>query len=332
MSAARPTVLALGHRFASLEIETAVLDGLAGVVDANLLAGEALERALAEASVVMLGSRGRLDAPAVRGLPGCRAIVRYGIGVDNIAVAEATARGILVANVPEYCIQEVSDHTVALILAANRRLVAGNEAVRQGNWGPAVMAGTPRLATLTVGVVGFGRIGQEVARKLLPLVARVLAYDPYLPAEEIAAHGAAPAGLDELLGASDFVTINCPLTPASRHLLNAETLARMKPGAWLVNTARGEIVDEEALVEALQVGHLGGAALDVLTVEPPAPGARVARLPNVILTPHVAWVSTQATADLQRLAAEEARRVLEGQRPRWLVNPEAWAESGGQDS
>lgn len=330
--AARPIVLCLRHRFASLELERTVLDGVAEVMDGNLLAGEALERALAQASVVMLGSQGRLDAAAIRSLAGCRAIVRYGIGVDNIAVEEATARGIAVVNVPEYCIQEVSDHTVALILAANRRLVAACEAARQGSWGPAVLAGTPRLATLTVGVVGFGRIGQEVTRKLLPLVARVLAYDPFVPGEQIAAHGAVPAGLEMLLGASDFVTLNCPLTPATRHLLDREALARMKPGAWLVNTARGEIVDEEALAEVLQAGHLGGAALDVLTVEPPLPGATLARLPNVILTPHVAWVSTQATADLQRLAAEEARRVLAGERPRWLVNAAVWAGSEGRIS
>jgi D-3-phosphoglycerate dehydrogenase len=320
MSQSLPIVLALGHRFASLEIERATLNGVAQVVDANALEGDDLVAALQKAAVVMLGTRGRLDADAVAGLSRCRAIIRYGIGVDNVAVAQATAQGIPVINIPEYCIHEVSDHAVALILAANRRLIPAWQAVSQGIWGPSVMHGTPRLATLTVGIVGFGRIGQQVARKIAPLVSRVLVYDPFVSQERARELGAQPGDLAAVLGAADIVALTCPLTDETRHLIRAATLAQMKPTAWLINTSRGEIVDEQDLVEALRQGRIAGAALDVLASEPPAPDSLLLGMDNVIVTPHVAWYSEDAVQDLQRLAAEQALRILSGQRPQWVVN------------
>jgi D-3-phosphoglycerate dehydrogenase len=323
MEPSLPLALVLGHRFASLDIERATLAGIAEILDGNTLQGERLADALRAASVVMLGTRGRLDTDTIAAMPNCRAIIRYGIGVDNVAVARATAQGIPVINIPEYCIHEVSDHTVALILAVNRRLIPAQEAATQGRWGPAVMHGTPRLATLTVGIVGFGRIGQEVARKMLPLVARVLVYDPFVPDEQVLDRDAIPASFDDLLRNSDFVTVNCPLTEATRHLFNAETLAKIKPAAWLINTARGEIIEEDDLIEALELGRIQGVALDVLTDEPPAPDSPLLRMPNAIVTPHVAWYSEDALHDLQRLAAVQARRVLTGEPPHWVVNPRA---------
>jgi len=320
MPQSAPIVLALGHRFASLEIERATLNGVAQVVDANALDEQELAAALQQAAVVMLGTRGRLDAQTVAGLARCRAIVRYGIGVDNVAVAQATAQGILVVNIPEYCIQEVSDHTVALILAANRRLIPAWQAASQGSWGPSVMRGTPRLVNLTVGLVGFGRIGQQVARKIAPLVARVLVYDPFLSDERARELGVEPGTLAAVLGSADVVALTCPLTDETRHLINAATLSQIKPTAWLVNTSRGEIVDEQDLVEALRQGRIAGAALDVLASEPPDAGSPLLSMPNVIVTPHVAWYSEDAVRDLQRLAAEQALRVLSGQRPQWVVN------------
>jgi D-3-phosphoglycerate dehydrogenase len=315
-----PIVLALGHRFASLEIERATLSGVAQVVDANALNGDELAAVLQKAAVVMLGTRGRLDAETVAGLSGCRAIIRYGIGVDNVAVAQATAQGLPVINIPEYCIHEVSDHTVALILAANRRLIPAWQAASRGSWGPSVMHGTPRLANLSVGIVGFGRIGQQVALKIAPLVSRVLVYDPFVSAERARQLGAQPGELAAVLGGADFVALTCPLTDETRHLIHAATLARMKPTAWLINTSRGEIVDERDLVEALSQGWIAGAALDVLASEPPAPDSPLLSMANVIVTPHVAWYSEDAVQDLQRLAAEQALRVLSGQRPQWVVN------------
>lgn len=323
MSPSLPVVLALGHRFSSLEIERATLHGLAEVLDSNALAADELSRALDRASVVMLGTRAKLDADSIARMPHCRAIIRYGIGVDNIAVDQATVQGIPVINIPEYCIHEVSDHTVALILAVNRRLIPAHEAIRRGAWGSAIMVGTPRLATLTVGIVGFGRIGQLVARKLRPLVGQVLVYDPFIPDERVREHDVVPSDLGGMLGAADIVTINCPLTPQTRHLFNAETLAQMKPTAWLINTARGEILNEEDLVEALEQGHIQGVALDVLANEPPDPDSPLLGRPNVLVTPHVAWYSEDAVHDLQRLAAEQARRVLSGEQPQWVVNSPA---------
>jgi D-3-phosphoglycerate dehydrogenase len=315
-----PIVLVLGHRFASLETERDTLQGVAEVLDAGALAGGELAAALQEAAVVLLGTRARLDVDTIAGMSRCRAIIRYGIGVDNVAVAQATALGIPVINIPEYCIQEVSDHAVALILAANRRLIPAQQAASHGRWGPAVMRGTPRLANLTVGIVGFGRIGQQVARKIGALVDRILVYDPFVPEERVERLDAQASGLAKMLGEADFVTLTCPLTDGTRHLINATTLAQMKPTAWLINTSRGEIVAEQDLIEALQLGRIQGAALDVLAQEPPAPDSPLLDMANVIVTPHVAWYSEDAVHDLQRLAAEQAWRVLSGQRPRWVVN------------
>lgn len=329
MEPSRPTVLALGHRFVSLEIERATLTGAAEIVDGNALTVADLASALQRASVVMLGTRARLDAGTIATLSRCRAIIRYGIGVDNIAVDQATAQGIPVINIPEYCIHEVSDHTVALVLAVARRLIPAHEAVTEGRWGPAIMHGTPRLATLTVGIVGFGRIGQQVARKIRPMVDRVLVYDPFVPTEHMRQHGVQACDLAEVLGEADVLSINCPLTDGTRHLINAETLARMKPTAWLINTSRGEIIAEQDLVEALRLGRIQGAALDVLADEPPAPDSALLAMPNVLVTPHVAWYSEDAVQDLQRLAAEQALRILSGEQPQWVVNAPVMPRSEG---
>lgn len=314
-------VLALGHRFASLDIERSTLSGVAEVLDGNTMPAGEREDALRAASIVMLGTGGRLDATTILSMSACRGIVRYGVGVDNIDVGQATTQGIPVINIPEYCVEEVSDHTVALILAASRRLIPGYEAARQGKWGPGLMAGTARLATRTVGILGFGRIGQEVARKIRPMVARVMVHDPFVPAGDVLERGCIPADLESMLEASHFVTINCPLTPETHHIIDAKALAKMKPTAWLINTARGEIVQEQDLVEALESGRIQGVALDVLTDEPPTPDSPLLRMPNVIVTPHVAWYSRHAVEDLQRLAAEQALRVLTGEPLQWVVNP-----------
>ena len=322
MDSSLPIALVLGHRFASLDVERAVLSGVAQVLDGTSLQADQLAPTLQAVSAVLLGTRGRLDAAAITKMPNCRVIVRYGVGVDNIAVDQATAQGIPVANIPEYCVEEVSDHTVALILAANRRLIPGYQAARKGEWGPGIMKTTARLAVLTVGILGFGRIGQEVARKVQPFVQRVLVYDPFVPPEDVLGKGAVPADFEELLEASDFITISCPLTPQTRQLFNRETFGKMKPTAWLINTARGEIINEDDLIEALESGQIQGAALDVLAKEPPVPESPLLHMDSVVVTPHVAWYSRHAVHDLQRLAAEQVRRVLTGKEPQWLVNPE----------
>ncbi len=320
MSNALPKVLSLGHRFSSLEIERTVLRGVADVVDGNAVQAAELGPLLAQASAVMLGTGAALRAETIRQMAACRLIVRYGVGVDNVDVAEATRRGITVANVPDYCVDEVSDHTVALLLAANRRLFAANKAALNGHWGTRVMQGAPRLAALSVGLVGFGRIGQEVARKVKPLVFGVLAYDPVMPPAEIEKAGVKAVDFNTLLQASDFVSIHCPLIKETQHLFNREAFEKMKPSAWLINTARGEIINEEALLEALQSEQIAGAALDVLAAEPPDPRAPLLGLRNLLLTPHVAFYSVHALWDLQRHAAEQVKAALTGGSPRWALN------------
>lgn len=319
---ANPKVLSLGHRFTSLDIERGVLEGLAEVVDGNQLEHPERKAILAEAAAVLLGTRAALEAEVIQTMANCRLIVRYGAGVDNIDVLQATRQSIQVASVPDYCIEEVSDHTLALLLAAHRRLLPASRETRSGGWGTSVMQGVARLSLLSVGMVGFGRVGQEVARKVRPLVANVLAFDPLVAPGRIEAAGAQAVDFPTLLAAADFITLHCPLTPKTRHLFDGAALEQMKPSAWLINTARGEIIDERALLEALRQGQIAGAALDVFTQEPPDPGSPLLALDNVIATPHVAFYSVHAIEDLQRHAAEQVRDMLTGQTPRGLINEE----------
>lgn len=329
MPPADATAVSLGHRFASLDVERSVLADVAEVVDGNALPKEERQPALANARAVLLGTRDRLDAPTIAAMKQCRVIVRYGIGVDNVDIAAATRQGIVVSNVRDYAMEEVSDHALALLLAANRHLIPAHTAARARQWGTAAMGGVRRLRSQTVGVVGFGRIGQALARKVKPLVARVVAYDALVPSAVMGEQGIEAQDFPTLLHLSDYVSLHCPLTPETRHLFNAHSLAQMKPTAWLINTARGEIIDEAALAASLSAGRLGGAALDVLTQEPPPEDHPLLRLDNVILTSHIAFFSKEALLDLQRLAAEEARRILTGEPPRSPVNADLLGRRDG---
>jgi len=244
-----------------------------------------------------------------------RHVARMGVGLDNIAVETATAHGVLVTNVPDYCIEEVSDHAVGMVLAWSRGIVAADREVRAGRWEPAGVR-LRRLSTLTIGVVGFGRIGRATAAKLSALGARVLASDPYASStDEIPV-----VGLEELLPASDVVILHAPLTDATHHLIGAEELSRMPEGALLVNVSRGGLVDTDALVASLDRGHLGAAALDVLESEPEVPESLLAHR-SVVVTPHIAFSSDASVVELRRSAAEEVVRVLGGEQPRHPCNP-----------
>jgi D-3-phosphoglycerate dehydrogenase len=251
-------------------------------------------------------------------LPRCRLVVRYGVGVDNVDVEAAEARGVWVANVPDYGRDEVADHTLALALALLRGVVTLDRSVRDGAWDLEAARPLRRLATLTYGVVGCGAIGVAVARRAAGLGMRVLGYDldrvPSDPPIE-------RVGLEELLEAADLVSLHAALTPASHHLIGAAALARMRPTAYLVNTARGGLVDASALLAALEAGELAGAALDVFEQEPPDElGWRLARHPRVVATPHAAWYSEEAFHTLKTEVAREALRVLQGGQPRSPVN------------
>jgi D-3-phosphoglycerate dehydrogenase len=256
-----------------------------------------------------------VSATAIGSSAALRVVARMGVGLDNIDVAEATRRGVLVTNVPDYCVEEVSDHAVGLVLAWTRGLVAADREVRAGQWNPAGLS-RRRLAALTCGVVGFGRIGRRTAEKLRALGTRVVTSTPSPPRDTGAV---AVVGLDELLAGSDVVILHAPLTEATHHLIGARELALMPAGSLLVNVSRGGLVDTDALAASLHTGHLGGAGLDVLESEPAVPDRLLAH-PAVVITPHIAFSSDASLVELRRSASEEVVRVLRGDTPRYPRN------------
>jgi D-3-phosphoglycerate dehydrogenase len=264
----------------------------------------------------------RITADMIRQMTRCRIISRFGIGVDNVDIAAATRAGIVVTRVPDYCIDEVSDHTLALLLALVRKVPFANSRAQAGCWEMAAVAPIHRLRGGVLGLVGFGRIPRLVAPKAQAFGLKVLTYDPFVSQEIVAAAGVERVGFAELVKVSDYISIHTPLMSETHHLFNAEVFARMKPTAYLVNTARGPIVDEVALARALDARQVAGAALDVLSQEPPSASPLFGR-DNVILTPHISFYSEESLVELQIKAAEEVVRVLTGQMPRNPVNPEA---------
>jgi D-3-phosphoglycerate dehydrogenase / 2-oxoglutarate reductase len=262
---------------------------------------------------------GDVTRRVLEGLPRVRVLVRYGVGVDGIDLAAATDHGVPVVNVPDYGTDEVANHAVALLLALARKIARLDRQTRGGGWDVFRIGPVTRLAGQTVGILGCGRIGSAVARKLSGFDVRLLGCDPYV---ETFPPGVQPVAFERLLAESDYLTIHCPLTDETRHAFDAESLGWMRPTSMLINTARGGIVDTAALTDALQQGFLAGAGLDVLEEEPIDPASPLLRMEQVIVTPHAAWYSEEGRSDLKRRAAEEAVRVLRGERPRHCVNPE----------
>jgi D-3-phosphoglycerate dehydrogenase len=256
----------------------------------------------------------QVSAAAIEAAANLKIVARLGVGLDNIAVDQATRGGIWVTNVPDYCVEEVSDHAVGLALAWTRGLVSFDRDVQQGNWNPAGAA-LRRLGNLTVGIVGFGRIGRRTAQKLQAFNARLLAFDPY-PANDA---GVTFVVLDELMRQADIVIVHAPLTPTTHHLIDQTRLDQLKPGSFLINVSRGGVVDTDAVIRALQSGQLSGAGLDVLEQEPQVP-AELLQHPGVIITPHVAFSSDASLVELRQRASEEVVRVLLGEQPQQARN------------
>lgn len=265
----------------------------------------------------------QIDAGVLDMLPNCRVIGRLGVGLDNIDLQTASARGVGVINVPDYCTEEVAVHACSLLLALSRKLLPNDHLVRSGSWRE-----WPQLKPMyppseqTLGLVGAGRIGFEVVKRMQPFGFRILVYDPYTN-PSVLPEGVRLVGLDELLAASDLITIHCPLTPETRYLFNREAFAKMRPGAMLVNVSRGPIVYEPDLIEALCSRRLAGAALDVLQEEPPAPDHPIFQAPNVILTSHIAWYSETSMARLRETGMRRVIDYLQGRPVPTLVNGEA---------
>lgn len=320
------TVVVTDHVFPDLDAETRILAEAGHVLrfDGNLATADEVIAAASQADAI-LNCYAPVPAEAIRGLERCRVIARYGIGLDTIDIDEASARGIVVTNVPDYCIDEVSDHALALILSLMRRVVVLDRDVRSGGWDLAPARPVHRLRGRTLGLVGFGRIARRLGEKVAPIGLRVLAFDPFVPDEAIAEAAAEPASLDRLLAEADVVSIHAPLTTQTRHLIGAAELRRMRSDAFLVNTSRGPLVDLDALRAVRADGHLGGVALDVLESEPPEPDDPLLRDPGVVITPHAAFYSEEATAEQQRKAAEQVVAALAGEVPVYAVNAAAIA-------
>lgn len=241
-------------------------------------------------------------------------VIRYGVGYDNVDLAAAADLGVRVANVPDYGVDTVADHAVASLLTLARRLPVYDHLVRSRGWArPADVGPLPGLAGMVVGLVGFGRISQEVARRLAPFGCRVIAHDPYCPPDTFAAHGVESVSLEELARRSAAVSLHAPVTDATRRLVDDDFLARLPAGAVLVNTARGGLVDEAALAAALTSGHLAAAALDVTDPEPLPTDSPLRSAPHLFLSPHAAFYAVDSLENLQVLASEEAGRALRGE-------------------
>ena len=275
--------------------------------------------AVARDADAILVTYAKLSGDLLRQLTRCKAIGRFGLGVDNIDIPAAAERGITVTYVPDYCMQEVSDHAMALLLALARKIPHSNALVQAGRWEVPALVPIHRLAGRVLGLVGFGNIPRALAPKAKAFGLRVVAHDPYVSQQAVTAAGVESVSFDRLLEISDFVSIHAPLLPTTRGLFNAQVFQKMKKGACLINTARGPLVDEGALVSALDAGHLAAAALDVVAVEPLSKESRLIGRDNVVLTPHTAFYSVEALNELQTKCAADVARVLSGEAPVYPV-------------
>ena len=256
----------------------------------------------------------------IESLKNCRVIVRYAIGVDNIDLKAAEDHGIYVCNVPDYSVDEVSNQAIALLLDCAKKLTYLANQVKQGNSSYTVVKPLYRIAGKTLGLVGFGRIPQLVAKKMAGFGVDIITYDPYVNREAAKALNVTPVSLEELLQRSDYISVHCPLMDSTRHMFNKEAFQKMKPTAIFVNTARGGVVKEEDLVWALENGIIAMAGLDVTETEPVSVDNPLLKLPNAVVTPHAAWYSEEAVETLQRMVAEEVVRALKGEPLRSPVN------------
>jgi D-3-phosphoglycerate dehydrogenase len=314
-------VVVTDYTFESLDIERNILAPLGcELIGAQCKSGVEVIAAVADADCVIT-QFAPIDAKVIAAMQKTRIIVRYGIGVDNVDLAAASEHRIPVCNVPDFCIDEVADHTLAFILAATRNVVANCQAVRDGQWRLAVPLSEMRtLRDLTVGIVGFGRIGRAVAHRLSPFGCRMLVHDPVVAEQQVESAGAEARTLAALFAESDVITLHCPATASTRRMVDAAAIASMRPGVILVNLGRGALVDSAALVAGLQQARIAAAALDVFDPEPIPAGHPLLAMPNVILAAHVASASSKAVRKLRETAAETVARFVRGEPLTNMVN------------
>jgi D-3-phosphoglycerate dehydrogenase len=315
-----PTVVLAYDEFPDIDIEAGILAQLdAEIIHTKSLATEADIDIAISADALMVSIQ---DVPRamIERMQKCRIVSRVGTGLDAIDIDAATEKGIWVTNVPDYSVEEVSTHAIALLLARARRIPELVQSTQRKSWDKLFIRPLYRIKDQTLGLLGFGRIGQATARKARGLGMRVIAFDPQFDATVGKALGVEQVDFDTILSESDYISLHTPLTDTTQHIINATTLAQMKPSAFLINVARGALIDDDALLHALDTGIIAGAALDVFAVEPPDPEHPLLTHPKTMITPHIAWYSEAANQDVRVRAADEVVRVLSGGKPRFPVN------------
>jgi D-3-phosphoglycerate dehydrogenase / 2-oxoglutarate reductase len=320
MNRKRPLVAITHGLFQDSEVEQAILAPLGADVILHTCRTEDELIALGEQMDALVMSLAPITRRVVGQLPHCQVIVKAGVGVDSIDIVAATEYGIPVANVPDYGTDEVATHAMALLLSCVRRIVDGVTLVRNGRWMTTPPFSIQRSQGKVLGIIGFGRIGRSVAQKAQGFGWRILYHDPKVDSGAIANVGIEYSDLDTLLREADFVTLHVPLTPTTYHMIGQAELAKMKPTALLINTARGGVVNADALYQALEQNQIAGAAVDVLEAEPPPPDHPLLNHPRMLVTSHVAWYSQQALEDLRVKSVQEVARVLRGELPQNLLN------------
>ena len=312
------------HRFPDVEQERRAVEAAGGTLVVGQATNEDQVMNLCRNADGVLSVRAPITRRVIAAMEHCRIIVRYGIGLDTVDIPAATERGIMVANVHDYCLDEVSDHALALLLMLSRQMIPAMSLAREERWGIPKMPPVQRLRGQTCGLVGCGRIGSLLAGKVSALGMNVIIHDPYLSEQRAREIGAELVTFDELFSRADFISVHAPLTNETHHLFGAAAFAKMKKTAFIINTARGGLIDETALLAALEARQIAGAGLDVLESETSMTPMRSALVnhPKIVVTAHTAWLSEQARATLQLRAIEQALACLRGETPYGLVNRE----------
>ena len=314
----------------SPEIEREILGDVADVVvtDREISTEDGLLSFAGDASALLLGSLEPVTGRVIESMPNLKVLSRYGIGLDNIDIGAATRRNVVVTNDPDYALEEVADHAFTLSLALTRRIVKMDRMMRQGQPGGDIKKAVAPIhanSSLTFGLLGLGNIARRVATRAGALGFRVVSFDPWVPRAEFGLIGVERAAtLEDLLGASDVISVHVPLAPGTRHMLGAREFGLMKREAFVVNTSRGPVIDQAALIDALRSGTIAGAGLDVFEFEPLPPDDPLRSLDNVVITPHLAWYSEESHKRVRIDVSHAVHDVLTGKRPEFVANPEVF--------
>lgn len=314
-------VVITDHRFPNIDSEHQVLSEVgAEIIVSEAKNDEELIELVKDADGI-LNARLKINPKVIESMERCKVMVRYGIGVDTIDIESATKKGIMVCNVPDYCIDEVANHALTLILCLGRKIMLSSRQVLAGEWSIASLKPLKRFTEQTIGIVGFGRIGRNLANKAKHLGFKIIAFDPYV-GENILADGVQMVSLEKLIRESDYISLHAPLVSENKGMIGKKQLDIMKKDAYLINVSRGPLIDESALIEALENKKIAGVGLDVLVNEPPRRDNPLLKLGNVLITPHSAWYSDEAITELQLKAAKTVAAVLSGDIPNSVLNKE----------